>query len=78
MTDELPADDTAAGFGGTLGWGHRPGLVVVDLARAYFTPGSELDLGSRACLDAAARVLAAAREAGHPVVHTRVAYTPGG
>lgn len=68
----------AAGFGGAIGWGRRPGLVVVDLARAYFTAGSDLDLGSRACLDAAARVLAAARAGGHPVVHTRVGYVDGG
>lgn len=67
-----------AGFGGDLGWGTRPALVVVDLARAYFTAGSDLDLGSRSCLESAARVLQAARDAGHPVVHTRVAYSPGG
>ena len=68
----------AAGFGGSIGWGRRPALVVVDLARAYFTPGSDLDLGSGDCLAAAARVLAAARAGGHPVVHTRVAYAAGG
>lgn len=67
-----------AGFGGTVGWGRRPGLVVVDLARAYFSPGSDLDLGSRDCLDAAARVLEATRAGGHPVVHTRVCYAEGG
>ena len=66
------------GFGGALGWGRRPALVVVDLARAYFTPGSDLDLGSGDCLAAAARVLVAARAGGHPVVHTRVTYAAGG
>ena len=71
-------DDVEAAFGGTIGLGRRPGLVVVDLAQAYFTLGSDLDLGSRACLESAARVLGAAREGGHPVVHTRVAYAPGG
>jgi len=70
--------DEAAGFGGTIGWGDRPALVVVDLARAYFTPGSDLDLGSHDCLAAAARVLTAARVGRHPVVHTRVAYSAGG
>ena len=68
----------AAGFGGSIGWGRRPALVVVDLARAYFTAGSDLDLGSRACLDSAARVVDTTRAAGHPVVHTRVAYAEGG
>nr|BFE78261.1 N-carbamoylsarcosine amidohydrolase [Planobispora longispora] len=51
---------------------------MVDLMRAYFEPGAELYLGSRACLESAARVLAAARSAGVPVIHTRVAFGPGG
>ena len=75
MTGPAGADP---GFGGSVGWGKRPGLVVIDLARAYFTGGSDLDLGSRSCLESAARVLAAARAGGHPVAHTRVAYADGG
>lgn len=75
MTGPAGADP---GFGGSVGWGRRPGLVVIDLARAYFTVGSDLDLGSRSCLESAARVLAAARAGGHPVVHTRVTYADGG
>ncbi|WP_406317425.1 isochorismatase family protein [Streptosporangium sp. NBC_01639] len=65
-------------FGGTLPFGERPALVLIDLMRAYFEPGAELYLGSRACLDAAARILAAARAAGVPIIHTRVAFGPGG
>lgn len=65
-------------FGGDLGWGRRPALVVVDLAKAYFTAGSDLNLGSTACLESATRVLAAARDGGHPVLHTRVEYAPDG
>ena len=79
MSPTDPADDyAAAGFGGSVGWGRAPAVVVIDLARAYFTPGSDLHLGSRACLDAAARVVTAARAAALPVVHTRVAYGAGG
>lgn len=70
--------DREAGFGGEIGWGTRPALVVIDLAAAYFTTGSDLCLPSRSCLDSAARVLAATRAADHPVVHTRVAYAEGG
>ena len=44
-------DDASAGFGGGLGWGRSPAVLVIDMARAYFTPGADLDLGSRACLD---------------------------
>jgi maleamate amidohydrolase len=51
----------------------------VDLVRAYFTPGAELYLGRRhPCLDSASRLLEAARGGAVPVVHTRVAYAPGG
>ncbi|SNR94638.1 Nicotinamidase-related amidase [Streptosporangium subroseum] len=65
-------------FGRTLPFGERPALVLIDLMRAYFEPGAELYMGSRDCLDAAARILLAARDAGVPVIHTRVAYGPGG
>jgi len=71
-------DDRGAGFGGEIGWGSRPALIVIDLAEAYFTPGSDLCLPSRSCLESAARVLDATRAAGHPVLHTRVAYAQGG
>jgi nicotinamidase-related amidase len=66
------------GFDGRLTPGRRPAMVAVDLMRAYFEDSSPLCLPSRSCLDAAARVLAAAREHAVPVVHTRVAFGPGG
>jgi maleamate amidohydrolase len=61
-------------FGGTLGWGARPAVLVIDMMRAYFTAGSPFDLRSRAAVDGCAALLAAARGAGVPVVHTRVRY----
>jgi len=64
-------------FGGRLGWGDRPALLLVDLMRAYFTAGSPLDLGSKAAVDVSARLLAAAREHGVPVIHTAVHYRAG-
>lgn len=72
MSTEQPA------FGSELGWGRSPAVLVVDMARAYFTPGADLFLGSRACLDSAARVVRAARAADRPVLHTRVAYAADG
>jgi maleamate amidohydrolase len=66
----------SAPFGGSLGWGARPALLLIDMMRAYFTPGSPFDLGSRAAVDGCASLLAAARAAGVPVVHTRVSYAP--
>lgn len=77
MTD-LSADYAGAGFGRTLTPGLRPALVLVDLVEAYFTPGADLYMGVDSCLHSAARVLAAARTAGVPIVHTRVSFTEGG
>ncbi len=75
---DLPDGDARASFGTQLGWGQSPAVLVIDLVRAYFTPGADLHLGSRACLDSAARVVRAARAADVPVLHTRVVYAPGG
>jgi maleamate amidohydrolase len=64
-------------FGGSLGWGQRPALLLIDMMRAYFAPGSPFDLGSDAAVTGCARLLAAAREGGRPVLHTVVRYGPG-
>jgi maleamate amidohydrolase len=66
--------DVTTPFGGALGWGRRPALVLIDMMRAYFTAGSPFDLGSRAAVDGCAALLAAARSAGVPVLHTRVQF----
>jgi maleamate amidohydrolase len=52
--------------------------MLIDMVRAYFEPGAEFFMGSASCLTAAATVLAAARDAGIPVIHTRVEYDPDG
>ncbi len=78
--DDVPPASAAAGvpaFGGRIGWGRRPALVLVDLMRAYFTAGSPLDLGSTAALETAAVLLEAARLQKVPVVHTAVRYRSG-
>ena len=33
-------------FGGRLGWGQQPALLLVDVVNAYLVPGSPLDLGA--------------------------------
>lgn len=76
--DDLSADYAGAGFGNHLEPGRRPALVCVDLVEAYFSPGAELYMGTDECLASAARVLAAARAAGVPVVHTKVSFAEGG
>lgn len=75
MTGGPPFDE---GFAGQLRPGRRPAVLAVDLMRAYFEPGSPLCLPTRDCLGSAARVLAAARGAGVPVIHTRVEFAKDG
>src|SRR4051794_31923893 len=75
---DMASDYADAGFGRPIDWGERPAVIAIDLVRAYFEPGAELYMGGRDCLDSAARVIGAARDAGVPVLHTRVAYGPGG
>jgi maleamate amidohydrolase len=77
MTD-LSDDYAGAGFGRLLEWGAAPAVLVIDMVRAYFEPDAELYMGSRDCLDSTARVIAAARAHGVPVIYTRVEYGPGG
>ena len=77
--DALTADYARAGFGTRLGFGDRPALVMVDLARAYLDPRSPLFLASgEAALAVNRRLADAFRAAGLPVLFTRVVYQPGG
>ncbi len=73
---------SSTGFGRRMGWGTRPALVLVDVCKAYWTPGSPLDLTahqpSAASPEVMKRLVAAARRAEVPVVWTTVEYTDGG
>jgi maleamate amidohydrolase len=65
-------------FSGRVGWGSRPALLVVDLVRAYTDPGGPFALpNSAAAVEATAALVAAAREAGHPLLWTVVRYSAG-
>jgi nicotinamidase-related amidase len=68
----------AGGFGHALQPGRRPALLVIDFVRAYLQPGSPLYAGVDAAHAACRDLLAAARAAGIPIVHTNVHYQPGG
>jgi nicotinamidase-related amidase len=74
----LSADYAAAGFGRTLVPGPRPALLLIDFARAYYDPASPLYAGVEPARASAARLHAAARAAGIPVIFTRVEYGPNG
>lgn len=70
---------TASGFSNRMGWGERPALLIIDVCRAYWDTSSPLDISSNpaanASPDSIRRLLAAARKAGIPVVHTKVSYS---
>ena len=75
---DLADDYRRAGFNNRLGFGSRPALVVIDFCRAYLDPRSPLYAGVEDARASCQRVLAAARAAGIPVLHTRVEFQPGG
>ncbi len=75
---DLQADYAAHGFAVRLGFGSRPAVLVVDVAMAYLDPASPLYAGVEDAVASAARVVDAARAAGHPVVHSRVVIAPDG
>jgi maleamate amidohydrolase len=78
MQPSLGENYAAGGFGRTLEPGRRPALLVVDFVRAYLVPGSPLYAAAEPARAAAERLLAAARSARVPVLHTNVRYQRGG
>jgi maleamate amidohydrolase len=65
-------------FDGHLPFGQKPALLIVDFVVAYLDPASPLYAGVEDALASNERLLAAARNAGIPVLFTNVEYTPGG
>jgi nicotinamidase-related amidase len=78
MSDTLSENYATGGFGKALQPGRWPALLVIDFVRAYLVPGSPLYAGVEAARDACRELLAAARAARVPIVHTNVQYQPGG
>jgi len=66
-------------FGGTVGFGNRPAVLVVDFIKAYTTPESPLyapDVVTAA--KRTASFLDGARSLGVPIIYTRVLYHSSG
>jgi maleamate amidohydrolase len=68
---------THAGFGGQMGFGERPALVVVDVNVGFTDPASPLACPLEEVVAAIGRLLRECRGAGFPVVYTTVAYDEG-
>jgi maleamate amidohydrolase len=75
---ELSDDYRSAGFNNRLGFGDRPALIVIDFCHAYLDSDSPLYAGVETARAASEDLLAAARAAGIPVIHTRVEFQPDG
>jgi maleamate amidohydrolase len=66
-------------FDNRLGFGHSPALIVIDFLQGYTTPGAPLFAeGVVRAVDESVALIAAARVAGIPVIHTRVLFHSSG
>ncbi|MFD3869459.1 isochorismatase family protein [Streptomyces sp. NPDC058623] len=73
--EPLTDDYRAAGFGGRIGWGEQPAVLLVDPVEAYAALDSRLYLDTAAAaLEAMARLARAARRSEFPVIFTAVHY----
>jgi maleamate amidohydrolase len=77
MSEDLAANYKGA-FDGSLGFGNKPALILVDFVEAYFDKESPLYAGVEDALASALRIRDAARIAGIPIFYTNVAYREGG
>ena len=64
----------AAGFGGRVGWGSRPALLVIDMAGAWTTPGERLGSDLGGVMTAILELLPIARRQAMPIYFTTMAY----
>ena len=78
MADSYQSTASANGFGNRIGWGKRPALVLIDVCKAYWTPGSPLDTSSNPASatspETMRRLLDTARQAKVPVIWTQCLY----
>lgn len=79
MPDDYRTTAFANGFGNRIGWGSHPVLLLIDVCKAYWTPGSPLDTSSNpasvASLEAMKNLLRAARGSQVPVLWTTCRYS---
>jgi nicotinamidase-related amidase len=74
--DELRERYRARRWGGRVGFGARPAVLVIDLARFWLDPGQQIGSHLDGVVEATCRVLQSARAAGAPVFFTTFAFDP--
>jgi nicotinamidase-related amidase len=74
--DHLRQQYQRRGWAGRVGFGKRPALVVIDLARYWLDARQQIGSRLDAVVEATARLLAAARAAQAPIFFTTYAYDP--
>ncbi|WP_172731808.1 isochorismatase family protein [Pluralibacter gergoviae] len=71
------SDNYAGVWGNRLGFGQRPALLLIDFIQGYTTPGAPLYApGVVEAVRHAESLLAAARRAAIPVIHSQIRYHP--
>jgi len=65
-----------AGFGGRVGWGERPAVLVIDMAGAWTHTDEQLGSDLSSVLENIKTLLAVARRKGLPIYFTTMAYDP--
>lgn len=65
-----------AGWGGSVVRGPRPALVVIDLTRGFTEPGFDAGADLTDVVAATQRLVDVAHRQGHPVIWTRIVYSP--
>lgn len=65
-----------AGFGGRVGWGQRPAILVIDMAKAWVDAAEMLGSDLSGVMKNILRILPVARRKGIPIYFTTMAYDP--
>src|SRR4051794_29143348 len=63
-------------WAGRVGFGERPAVIVIDLAKYWVDPKQQIGAMLEPIVDATARLLKAARKAGLPIFYTNYARDP--
>ena len=64
------------GWGSRVGWGERPALIVIDMARYWLDPHLQIGSNLDSVMEGTCQVLEASRRAGLPIFFTSLAWDP--